>query len=59
MDKSRTGEDTSFGLGLAMARWISEAHGGNISVESILGMGSRFIVTLDKEKSSQQEAGSV
>ncbi len=59
VDKSRTGEDTSFGLGLAMARWISEAHGGNISVESILGMGSRFIVTLDKEKSSQQEAGSV
>lgn len=49
-DKSRTGEDTSFGLGLAMVKWIAEAHGGSVTVESVVGEGSRFIVKLQKRK---------
>jgi signal transduction histidine kinase len=34
------------GLGLAIARHIAEQHGGTIAVESQLGCGARFTVTL-------------
>ena len=48
VDASRTGkEDGSHsGLGLSMAKWIAQAHGGNVRVESELGKGSTFTVTL-------------
>jgi two-component system OmpR family sensor kinase len=46
--RSRTGEQTGFGLGLSIARWIAEAHGGSIAVTSRPGRGSVFTVTLPK-----------
>lgn len=35
-----------FGLGLPIAQWIAQAHGGRIEVESELGRGSTFTVWL-------------
>ncbi len=34
------------GLGLAIAKWIAQAHNGNLSVESQPGVGSTFILQL-------------
>lgn len=44
-DTSRT-DSTHSGLGLSMVKWIAEAHGGNVEVQSRLGEGSRFIFRL-------------
>lgn len=53
VDKSRTGEETSFGLGLAMVKWIAEAHGGSVSVTSVPNKGSAFTVILPTGSLSQ------
>lgn len=47
----RVGDKTAFsgtGLGLWITRRIVEAHGGTIAVESRLGEGSTFVVTLPR-----------
>lgn len=41
------------GLGLAMVRWIAEAHGGNVTAESTPGAGSTFTFTIPCEKSEK------
>ncbi len=45
-DRARSRETPGAGLGLAIARWITEMHGGTIAVESKLGAGSVFRVRL-------------
>ena len=46
-DKARRNTDgRHLGLGLSMVKWIAEAHGGSVRVESTPGQGSTFIVTL-------------
>ena len=49
-DKSRSEESGGVGLGLSIGRWIAEAHGGKIEVESLLGSGSVFRVRLPLAK---------
>lgn len=44
VDRSRASQGS--GLGLSICRWIVEAHRGSIAIESHVGRGSKFTVTL-------------
>jgi signal transduction histidine kinase len=46
VDSARTRATGGFGLGLAIARTIVDAHRGTITVESTVGTGTTFTVTL-------------
>ena len=46
VDEARSRAEGGVGLGLAISQWITEAHGGSISVESTSGEGSTFTVRL-------------
>lgn len=46
VDKARNRMDGGTGLGLAIVKWIAEAHGGSITVRSVVGKGSTFSVRL-------------
>ncbi len=48
LDEARTRRSGGAGLGLAIARWIAEAHGGHIAVESAVGRGSVFTLVLPR-----------
>ena len=45
-DASRAGNDENFGLGLAIARTITESHGGTITAQSTPQTGTVFTVEL-------------
>ncbi|WP_246145594.1 sensor histidine kinase [Bacillus rubiinfantis] len=48
-DKARTRTINGHGLGLAIAKWIVNAHQGTIQIESELGKGSTFEVIMPKK----------
>ena len=57
-DEARTGPygdgERSLGLGLAIVKSIVEAHGGTIGVESELGKGTRFTITMPAVDGSER-----
>lgn len=49
VEKSKVMSHGGAGLGLAIAKWIVEAHHGNISVQSRVGSGTNVTITLPVE----------
>lgn len=49
--RGKSGQEMSgHGIGLAVSRQIADAHGGSIAVESELGKGTTFVVSLPVQK---------
>ena len=55
-DSTRVHKTEGTGLGMAITKYIVDAMGGTIEVNSELGKGSEFHVTLDLEKADVPEA---
>lgn len=53
VDKARSRNSGGTGLGLAIVKHIIEAHRGKISVESVKGKGTTFLIKLQKELEKQ------
>jgi len=51
VNKRMTREQGGAGLGLSLARWIAQIHGGIITVQSVDGSGSVFTFTLPRTSS--------
>ncbi len=54
-DSARVHKTEGSGLGMAITKYIVDAMGGSITVESELGQGTEFNVTLDLEVATVQE----
>jgi signal transduction histidine kinase len=49
----KSGDSGGMGLGLAIAKYLVEAHGGRITAESVTGAGTRISFTLPRYPSQQ------
>ncbi|MGK0467942.1 sensor histidine kinase [Clostridium sp.] len=47
VDKSRSKENSGAGLGLSIAKWIVDVHGGTLNAESKEGEGTKIIIILN------------
>ncbi len=56
VDKSRSKQTGGTGLGLSIAKHLVERQGGSIALESVLGQGSAFTVTLPAWEEDEEGA---
>jgi two-component system phosphate regulon sensor histidine kinase PhoR len=56
-DKSRSRKTEGAGLGLAIVKHLVHAHGGELTVVSELGQGTRFTFTLSSAAHAAEQAG--
>jgi two-component system phosphate regulon sensor histidine kinase PhoR len=49
VDRARSRELGGTGLGLAIVKHLAKAHGGEVSVTSRIGQGTRFVIELPRE----------
>jgi PAS domain S-box-containing protein len=54
VQNEHTSQVRGVGLGLAICRWIVGAHGGQITVDSAMGRGSTFCLSLPTESETQR-----
>ncbi len=54
-DSKRVQKTEGTGLGMAITKYIVDAMGGTITVNSIQNVGTEFTVTLDVERAAEQE----
>ncbi|MEI8306750.1 MAG: PAS domain S-box protein [Chloroflexales bacterium] len=54
LDSSLSRQHEGTGLGLALVRRLAELHGGSVTVESHIGRGSRFTITLPQRFQNQE-----
>ena len=52
VEKSRNRNEGGSGLGLAIAKHIIESHGQSIQVKSQVGIGTTFVITIEKSKNT-------
>ena len=58
VDKARSRDLKGAGIGLAIAQWIVQQHGGSITVHSLPGEGSTFVVELPLQTAQMEVAQS-
>ena len=56
VDKARSRETGGTGLGLAIVKHIVHSHGGKVRLESRIGQGARFILSLPLAAESGEAA---
>ncbi len=54
VDRSRSRESGGTGLGLAIVKHVAQRHGGQVDVQSTLGQGSSFMITLPASRIRQR-----
>lgn len=57
VDRSRSRETGGTGLGLAIVKHVAQRHGGQVQVDSVVGKGSRFVISLPSSRVRQHSLG--
>ena len=58
VDRARSREVGGTGLGLAIVKHLARAHGGEVTVDSTLGEGSRFVIELPRQVQARAASAS-
>jgi two-component system phosphate regulon sensor histidine kinase PhoR len=53
VDRSRSRETGGTGLGLAIVKHVVQRHGGHLTIDSVVGQGSRFAFVLPADRVHQ------